>query len=205
MSNRGRKFPPEPLTEAEALALLRACSRRSATGLRNAALLVLLWRTGLRLAEALALKPSDVDHAAGTVRVLHGKGDKARVVALGALALAVVARWADRRAALGLNGHAPLLCTLRGRALSQGYVRGLLPRLARRAGVAKRVHPHGLRHTFAAELRREGEDFVRIQRALGHAHLSTTARYVSHLEPTEVLDMLRARREPEGLGEAGTR
>lgn len=76
-ANKGRSFPVEPLTRPEVERLLQQCSTRSATGVRNRALLTVLWRAGLRIAEALDLKPPDVDYTAGTVRVLRGKGRKA--------------------------------------------------------------------------------------------------------------------------------
>src|SRR3954465_13694111 len=77
-ANKGKKYPPEPLTDEEVFALLDACSPRSATGLRHRALIVVLWRAGLRISEALALYPKDVDVAGRTIRVLHGKGDQHR-------------------------------------------------------------------------------------------------------------------------------
>ena len=73
-----RKLPPEPLTSDEVKRLLRACSQRASSGLRNRALLAVLWRTGLRIGEALALFPKDLDVQGGTLVVLHGKGDKRR-------------------------------------------------------------------------------------------------------------------------------
>ncbi len=79
-SNKGRKLPPEVLTADEVRALMDACSKRAPTGIRNRALIVLLYRGLLRIDEALSLKPKDLNRAAGTVRVLHGKGDKSRTV-----------------------------------------------------------------------------------------------------------------------------
>ena len=133
-------------------ALIQACSKRAATGIRNRALIVTLYRAGLRISEALSLLPKDLDADAGTIRVLHGKGDKARVVGLDAGAWAILQLWLDRRAALGINGHARVFCTLKGRPMKSAYVRTLLPRLARKAGIDRRVHPHGLRHTHALSL-----------------------------------------------------
>ena len=75
-ANKGRKLPPEPLTQEEVKALIRACSKRAVTGIRNQALIVVLYRAGLRISEALALMPKDLDAQASTIRVLHGKGDK---------------------------------------------------------------------------------------------------------------------------------
>jgi hypothetical protein len=98
-------------------ALFRACSSRAATGIRNRALIVVLYRGGLRLGEALALRPKDVELAAGTITILHGKGDRSRTVGLDPGAAAVLERWLERRRALGIGGRAPLFCTLAGRAL----------------------------------------------------------------------------------------
>lgn len=191
--NRGRRLPPEPLTHVEVLALLRQCSSRAPTGLRNAALVVLLWRAGLRCSEALDLYPKDVDAPAHTVRVLHGKGDRSRTVGLDATAFAVVARWMDFRKRLGINGRARLLCTLKGKKLQASYVRALFPRLARKAGIEKRVHAHGLRHSHAADLVREGVPVNLIQRQLGHASLAVTSAYLDHIAPEQVVSVIRDR------------
>lgn len=192
-ANKGRRYPAEVLGPDEVRALLRACSVRSATGLRARALIALLYRAGLRLSEALALYPSDLDADAGTVRVLHGKGDRARTVGLDPGACALVERWADERRRLGLTGRDPLLCTLEGRPLGAAYVRRLLPRLAERAGIHRRVHAHGLRHAHAAELAREGLPVNLIQAQLGHSSLATTDRYLRHLHPAEVVQAVQAR------------
>ena len=73
-ANKGRKYPAEPLTEKEVRSLLAKCSGRAPTGIRNRALLTVLYRGGLRISEALALEPKDLDSKEGTIRVLHGKG-----------------------------------------------------------------------------------------------------------------------------------
>jgi integrase/recombinase XerD len=80
--NKGITFPPEPLTRDETLALMKACSRRAPTGIRDRALICLLWRGQLRISEALALKAADFDASACTLRVLRGKGKKSRVVVI---------------------------------------------------------------------------------------------------------------------------
>jgi len=194
--NKGKTLPAEPLTPQEALALLSACSSKAPTGLRNRALLTLLWRGGLRVAESLALLPKDVDPEAGTVRVLRGKGSKARTVGLDPTAMAVVQRWTDRRRELGINGRARLLCTLKGKPLLSSYCRALLPRLARKAGILKRAHPHGLRHTHAVELVRERVPLPVISRQLGHSSVAVTNTYINHLSPEEVVETMKARQWP---------
>ena len=155
-ANKGRKLPPEPLTDDDVKRLIGVCSRRAPTGIRNRALIVALYRGGLRIAEAMALRPKDLDAQAGTVRILEGKGRKARTVGLDPGAFAQIELWLRVRAGRGINGHAAVFCTLEGRPLATAYVRALLPRLAKKAGIEKRVHPHGLRHTFASQLRSEG-------------------------------------------------
>ncbi|MBL9032116.1 MAG: phage integrase family protein [Phycisphaerae bacterium] len=187
-----RRLPPEVLTDAEVRALMSACGR-SATGLRNQALIALLYRSGLRIREALELRPKDLDLAAGAVRVLYGKGGTSRTAGLDAGAAAVVTRWLDVRACHGATGLAPVFCTLRARRLTEAYVRVLLPRLARRAGIEKRVHAHGLRHTHAAQLRAEGMDIGLISKQLGHRSIATTARYLDHIAPAAVVEAIGAR------------
>lgn len=191
-TNKGSKFPPEVLTPAEVRALLHAPSGRAPTGLRNRALIAVLYGAGLRLAEALALKVADVNLDAGDIRVLHGKGDRARTAGIDAGALVHLARWLDKRRALGVRNGA-LMCTLDGKPLSPRYVRTMLTRMAARAGIEKRVHPHGLRHTHAAELEREGFTVSEIQQQLGHcAQASYEADVDDHAaeHPDDDVDLL---------------
>jgi site-specific recombinase XerD len=190
---RGKRLPPEPLSAEEVESLIRACSNRAPTGVRNRALIVVLWRGGLRIGEALALKPKDLDPEAGTIRVLHGKGDKSRLVGLDAGAWSVLQRWLDKRKELKIDGRRRVFCTLQGKPLQPQYVRELLPRLARKVGLDKRVHPHGLRHTHACELRQEGLDLGIISKQLGHASVATTSRYLDHIHPQAVVDAIRSR------------
>lgn len=200
--NAGRRFPPEVLTPDEARALLRVPSSSAPTGIRNRALLAVLYRGGLRLSEALALERRDVDPAKCALAVRHGKGDRHRLVGMDAAAFALVERWLDVRKGLGLARVRPIFCTLEGRPLHASYVRTLLPRLAAQAGIDKRVHPHGLRHTCAAEMAAEGLPMPLIQQQLGHASLHTTSVYLDHIAPEALLQAMRARRwEPEPLGE----
>jgi site-specific recombinase XerD len=99
----------------------------------------------------------------------------------------------ERRAAIGLDGRSPLFCTLRGQPIKTAYVRALLRRLARKAGIQKRVHAHGLRHAFAFELANEETPLHLIQATLGHKSLQTTQTYVNHLNPTAVIAAMRSR------------
>jgi site-specific recombinase XerD len=187
------KRPVEILTPTEAEQLLKQCSAKAPTGIRNRALITLLYRGGLRISEALALKVDDLDATAGTINIRHGKGDKQRTVGLDPGAFALINLWAQQRKQHGLNGRHPLISTLQGGPLEPAYVRALLPRLARKAGIGKRVHAHGLRHTHAAELAQEGKPMNLIQAQLGHANLNVTSRYLDHIQPRELIGAIQAR------------
>jgi site-specific recombinase XerD len=194
-----RSLPPEVLTDAEICAMMNVCGRHAPTGIRNRALIALLYRTGLRINKALNLYPKDLELTDGSVRVLQGKGGKARTVGMDPGAFAIVERWLDARKRLGLSGHCRLFSTLRGQPIATAYIRVLLKRLAAKAGINKRVHAHGLRHTHASQLRAEGVDIAIISRQLGHTSISTTARYLDHLAPRAVIETMRLRGWTEGV------
>lgn len=190
-ANAGRRFPPEPLTRDECERLLAALPRRGPSGLRNRALVAVMWRAGLRVSEATALYPKDVDEANGIVRVLHGKGDKFRSAGIDAGALAVLRVWLDARRELGIGPRARLFCTISvdciGRPLNTAYVRGFVKHYARKAGIDKRVTPHTFRHTHAFELCMEGVPLNVIQAQLGHSNIAVTSRYLAHIAPNELV------------------
>lgn len=187
------KYPVEILTREEARAILLAPSPLAATGVRNRALIAIMYGAGLRVSEALALKVSDVDTDAASVRVLHGKGDADRTVGIDLGALVHVVRWIEVRRARGLRSR-HLFCTLAGGQVSTSYVRAMMKRVAARAGVDKRVHAHGLRHTAAVEWAQEGVPVMEIRDQLGHKHLDTTATYLNHVNPAARIERIRNRR-----------
>ena len=188
-----RKLPPEVLSPDEVNALMAACKGDCYLAVRNRALIAVLYRSGLRIAEALSLYPKDVDAERSSIRVLRGKGGRSRTVGIDAGGLEMLRPWLSRRERMGFNGVQPLFCSAWGKPLGTGYVRRMLPTLARRAGIAKRVHAHGLRHTHAAELREEGVDIGVISKQLGHSDISTTARYLDHIAPWAVVEAVSAR------------
>ena len=106
---------------------------------------------------------------------------------------AFVERWLEVRSELGMNGTYPIFCTLAGARMGDAYIRVLLPRLGRKAGIEKRVHAHGLRHTHAAQLRVEGVDIGIISKQLGHRSIATTAHYLDHIAPQQVIEAMRTR------------
>jgi site-specific recombinase XerD len=195
---KGETYPVEILNRQEVLDLLAACSRRAPTGIRNRALIAVLWRCGLRVSEALALKPADIDDKHRSVRVRHGKGDKARTVGIDAQTLDTIAAWLEVRKTFKISASKPLFCQItkgsEGQPIDSSYIRHLLPRLAEKAGITKRVHAHGLRHTHAVELLRdEKKDVVTIQGVLGHSSVAVTNTYLAHLNPQQVIDAVRDR------------
>ena len=202
-ANKGKRYPAEVLTVAEVCALLDAFPGGPG-GARSRALVVLLWRSGLRVAEALALRVQDVDFDLGAITVLCGKGAKRRVVGIDAQALEYLREWLREREHTGIPLAAQLFCTVsndgggRGRPLTASAFRGQLKRYARKAGIAKRVHPHGFRHTHAFELANEAIPLHVIQSQLGHESLSMTAHYVDHLAPQQVIQAISNREWPGG-------
>jgi site-specific recombinase XerD len=192
-ANKGKKYPAEILSPDEIAALFSQISTTSSIGVRNRALITVLYRAGLRHSEALGLFAKDVDLVAGTIAVLHGKGDRSRIVGIDPGACGVIADWVERRHRLGFGASVTLLCTMRGTPMKTSYLKALLPKLAQQAGIGKRVHPHGLRHTHAYELMMEGVEIPIIQRQLGHVSLATTAVYLNHIAPKQVIETMRKR------------
>jgi site-specific recombinase XerD len=189
--NKGQSYPAEPLTPDEVAAILGRCTRGK-TGIRNRALLTLLYRSGLRVSEVLALRPADVDLTRHTLRLLDTKSGHAQTRGFHPSADDALARWIDTRKALGIGNHGrKLFCTAEGGPLSDDYVRGLLRRLAAKAGIDKRVHPHGLRHSFAVELEAAGTPVTTISKLLGHSSVAVTARYLDHLTNGQAVDALQ--------------
>ena len=192
--NEGEKFAPEIYKRSEIEALMAACSTTTSTGIRSSAMIATLYRTGLRIFELLALMPADIDTARGTVHVKRGKGGRSRIVGIDLDALRIMLPWTERRSALGYNGRHRLFCTLQGKPMSTAYVRQLLPRLGKKAGLDQRVHAHGFRHTLASELVEDGVPLTTIQQILGHKKASTTSEYLMHVNPKAAIEAMRSRR-----------
>lgn len=173
----------------------RLLTRPPATprGLRDRAALEVIYGAGLRAAEALALRPQDVDLEVGFVRAV-GKGDKERVVPLGRMGVQAVLAYLQRgRCFLGPAGviKPPVLfLNARGRPLTRQGLHLIVKKYAREAGLPETVSTHTLRHSFATHLVEGGADLRAVQEMLGHADLSTTQLYthVSHGRLRRVYD-----------------
>ena len=147
---------------------------------RDRAMLELLYSSGLRLAELVALNPADIDPAEAIVRVT-GKGQKTRLVPVGRKARGALAEWASSRSELALPTESALFVGTRGRRISPRVVQQRVRHWARRAGLPKRVYPHLFRHSFATHLLESSGDLRGVQELLGHADISTTQIY-THLD-----------------------
>ena len=157
--------------------------------IRDRAILETFYSTGVRVSELVGLDWNDVDFQLGIIRVV-GKGSKERIVPIGEMALKALRNYGDeqaikwRRAA---KGETPVFLNHRGGRITTRSVGRVVEKYLKAAGIAVRMGPHGLRHTFATHLLNGGADLRVIQELLGHVSLSTTQRY-THLN----LDQLTA-------------
>jgi integrase len=166
--NKGRSYPADPPTVEEIVAVMRRAGDR-APGLRARALIVVLWRAGLRISEALALAESDLDPAGGSIVIRRGKGGKRRQVGMDEWGWEHLEAWERIRVTMPVG---PLLCVISGPTIGRPWsataARASLRRVAVAARVRRRFAPHQLRHAHAVEMAREGVPLVVIQRQLGH-------------------------------------
>ena len=147
---------------------------------RDAAILELLYSSGLRLAELVALDVTDLDLDDATVRVI-GKGSKTRVVPVGRHARHALTNWLARRAELADHAETALFVGRRGERLKSRAIQARVKRWAQLQGSPMGVHPHLLRHSFASHLLESSGDLRGVQELLGHANISTTQIY-THLD-----------------------
>jgi site-specific recombinase XerD len=194
--NKGQRYAADPPTVEEIITVMRH-ARHVRYGNRLNGLIVVLWRAGLRINEALSLTETDLEEQRGSVLIRHGKNDRRRQVGMDAWAWTALAPWLAERAALPVG---PLFCVIAGptagHAWSAGAARLQLHQVAVEAGVRRRFAPHQLRHAHAVELLREGIPLPMIQRQLGHSHLSTTGTYLQGISSEEIISTVHARRAP---------
>lgn len=190
-SRKGKTYPPELIRPEKLRQMVDECSRTKKAGRpsrgiiskRDKALIVVLWRSGLRIAEALALEPKDLDMKGCKITIRHGKGNKFGIVGMDAMTKEILQDWVTARRSLKAKNGSPLFCTTTKATgtLLQSAVRRMLAKRAKRAGIEQRVVPHSLRHALARELAMEGKDLFEIQQALRHDNPATTARYLATL------------------------
>jgi integrase/recombinase XerD len=168
---------PKFLTVDEVTKLLQAPDGAKPRGLRDRAMLEVLYGSGLRVSELISLKPAEVNLEAGFL-VCHGKGGKERIVPLGRKACDAVRRYlAEVRPTLISEARDELFLSRRGRPFTRQGFWKLLGQYARKAGLASRISPHILRHSFATHLLERGADLRSVQLMLGHSQITTTQIY----------------------------
>lgn len=188
---------PKAISEAQVEDLLAAPDVETALGLRDRAMLELLYATGLRVSELVGLSLAQLGLQEGLVRVL-GKGGKERIVPLGEEARLWVERYMafSRTQLLGRRSADAVFVTDRGAGMTRQGFWLVIKRHARTAGISAPLSPHGLRHAFATHLLNHGADLRVVQMLLGHADISTTQIY-THVAQAR-LKSLHAQHHPRG-------
>jgi integrase/recombinase XerD len=192
----GRSLP-HALTEAEVEALLSAPDTKEPLGVRDRAMLELMYATGVRVSELVGLKLSEVNHRQGVLRT-QGKGRKERLVPMGEEAANWLVRYQEEVRPELLKGlaHEALFVTRRKDAMTRQAFWYLIKRYAKQAGIRKPLSPHTIRHCFATHLLNHGADLRAVQMLLGHSDLSTTQIY-THVAK-ERLKNIHAQHHPRG-------
>jgi len=169
---------PRTLSEGDVEKLLAAPETTRPIGLRDRAMLELLYSSGLRVSELVGLKSFEVSASEGVIRV-RGKGDKVRVVPMGEFAIDWLLRYQQQARPLLLKQRTcdEIFVTARGSSLSRQMFWILIKRYALQAGIVNPISPHVLRHAFATHLINHGADLRVVQMLLGHADISTTQIY----------------------------
>ena len=193
----GWKRLPRTLSSTDVDALLAQPDPSTQLGQRDRAMLELLYATGLRVSELVGLRTQDVNLERGYIIVI-GKGSKERAVPLGEAATAALQEYLDRSRPLLLKGKGTdaLFVSSRKRQITRQMFWGRIKQYVRKAGIAQRVSPHTLRHSFATHLLDNGADLRAVQAMLGHADISTTQIY-THVS-RERLRQIHEKYHPRG-------
>lgn len=196
-SPRTQRSLPHTLTELEIEMLLDAPDIDTAYGLRDKAMLELMYASGLRVSELINIELGQIDLRVGVVKIL-GKGNKERLIPVGEQAIDCLTQYLQnaRHELLKNTTSSSLFLSSRGRAMSRQAFWQLIKRYSLQAGIKNHVSPHALRHAFATHLLNHGADLRVLQMLLGHADLSTTQIY-THVA-TARLQEIHQKHHPRG-------
>lgn len=193
---KSRKLP-KIISREELIKFISCISLKCPTGIRNYAIITIIYRSGLRVSEVCNLTLSDIDFENGLINIQQGKGNKDRYTVLDNTAAETLKKWIEIR-----PDSIYLFCTLKGGQLDTRYIREVCYRLSEKSGVyiqdgkeKKPVRPHTLRHFFATQALNDMDMNLReVQEMLGHSNLSTTQVY-THVQPKELAKKYRQRSE----------
>lgn len=198
------KYIPTFLTVDEVFAILDKSFPNEKMGLRNRAMIELLYSSGIRRAELIGLNRSDIDFGQALIKV-RGKGKKERIVPIGAQALKILGEYQDRGRVTPAPSEKyepeePFFTNKNGERLNPRTISRIVDRMTALGGVNRKISPHVFRHTFATHLLDGGADLRAIQEMLGHESLSTTQKYtsVSMAKLMETYDMAHPRSKGDG-------
>lgn len=189
---------PKIIDKKDVLSILSKINRKCPTGCRNFAILVTLYRAGLRVSEACDLTVPDMNFKTGQIYVQNGKGGKDRYVPMDVDIISACKAWGEMKELGGIKSEY-FFCTLGGGRVDPRYLREVCRRLSEKAGVfiqdgkeKKSVSPHKLRHTYATELIREGHPLRYVQELLGHSSPATTQVY-THVTTNDLTKIISGR------------
>jgi len=188
---------PDILSKEEIKLLLASIDTSSPFGIRDAAMLEMLYATGLRVSELISLSMNNINWQAGYLLTM-GKGGKERIVPIGQIALAALRRYVDtaRRQLMNANTSEGIFLTKNGTTMSRQMFWKMIKKYSLRAGLTKDIHPHTLRHSFASHLLEGGADLRSLQMMLGHADISTTQIY-THIGKKQLREVYK-KHHPRG-------
>lgn len=203
-ATKGREMTPDAPPVEDVVAFLQAASVAQRHGrlgelsaLRLKTIAVLMWRSGLRISEALDLEERDLDRRNRSMVVRSGKGGKRRIVMMDSWAWEQLEPWLKAREEFPPG---PVFCVIYGPTagcrMAATYVRAQFRDANKRSGVRRHIHPHSMRHACAVDGHREGFSLITVQRQLGHVRLSTTQIYLASLAAPEVLKPFGERPAP---------
>lgn len=167
---------PKALSESDSQALIDVCNPADPLGLRDSALLELIYASGMRVSELSSLNVNQINFSQGSIMVL-GKGSKMRLLPIHPFALSKLSKWIKNARPDFNPEDDALFVSSRGKRLSSDAIRRVIAKRGREAGLAVHVTPHMLRHSFATDLLNHGADLRSVQELLGHENLSTTQIY----------------------------
>ena len=185
--NTRRKKLPIVLEPEEAQSLLSIPNKRCITGIRNKAILALMLNLGLRVSEVVNLKPGDLNLTKRKLRIVNGKGGVDRDLIIPVYTAEILKEWKKAKpknsryffTTIKDKNQGNRFDSSKGSQLSVRYIQFMVKRYGERAGINKDITPHTLRHTFATDFIRQGQNVMKLKKILGHSDISTTQIYVT--------------------------